>query len=186
MENRIRFIRVRDVEKPSRANQGDAGLDVYIPKDLTAEELLNKNPHLYYNNEGYNINSFGVRYEDNQKLHSIILGPNSRILIPSGIKVLLEPRNSMMQVANKSGRSTKQGLVFTAEICDSPYIGEYHLGVLNTTNLLQTLEVSKSLVQLIHIPIYLTDPEEITLEEWNKYSKEWGTRGEKGFSSSDK
>lgn len=31
--------------------------------------------------------------------------------------------------ANKSGVATKDGLTFTAEIVDSPYTGEMHIGI---------------------------------------------------------
>ena len=33
--NKFRFIKVRDVKSPSRGNEGDAGLDFYIPEDST-------------------------------------------------------------------------------------------------------------------------------------------------------
>lgn len=38
--NRFRFIKVRDVKSPSRGNEGDAGLDFYIPEDLTLQDLV--------------------------------------------------------------------------------------------------------------------------------------------------
>ena len=90
----------------------------------------------------------------------------------------------MMQVNNKSGRSSKQGFVFTAQVCDSPYTGEYHLGVLNTSGVTQSLKADNAVVQMVHVPVYLTEPEEITLDEYNAASKDWGTRQEKGIGKS--
>ena len=40
MKNRIRFIKVRDVKSPSRSNVGDAGLDFYMPSNLTTQDIL--------------------------------------------------------------------------------------------------------------------------------------------------
>ena len=41
MEPSFKFVRVRDVHVPTRANQGDAGMDFYVPNDLTVDDLLN-------------------------------------------------------------------------------------------------------------------------------------------------
>ena len=39
MEPSFKFVRVRDVHVPTRANQGDAGMDFYVPNDLRLEDL---------------------------------------------------------------------------------------------------------------------------------------------------
>lgn len=114
----------------------------------------------------------------------IALQPGHRILIPSGIKGLLEPPASMLMAANKSGIATKKGLIFTAEIVDSPYVGEIHIGVYNTSQEAQVIEAGQKLVQFIHVPIYITEPEEIQQEEFYTESQMWGSRGDKGFGSS--
>lgn len=175
-KERFRFTRVRNVKSPTRGNEGDAGLDFYIPEDLILSDLLKCNPDEL---------SCNVSFKD-RVIDSIYLKPNSRILIPSGIRGLLEPKDSMLMVANKSGRSTKLGLIFTAQICDSPYVGEYHLGVYNTSPYVVELKAGQSLVQMIHTPIFLTKPEEIDNKSYEELSKNWGTRGTKGFGSSDK
>lgn len=175
-KERFRFTKVRNVKSPTRENEGDAGLDFYIPEDLILSDLLKCN-----HNELQGTVSF-----KNGAIDSIYLNPNSRILIPSGIRGLLEPKDSMLMVANKSGRSSKLGLIFTSQICDSPYIGEYHLGVYNTSYNIVELKAGISLVQMIHTPIFLTKPEEIDSKLYEKLSKDWGTRGTKGFGSSDK
>ena len=40
MEPSFKFVRVRDVHVPTRANQGDAGIDLYVPNYLKVDELL--------------------------------------------------------------------------------------------------------------------------------------------------
>lgn len=172
--NRFRFIKVREVVSPNRANPNDAGLDFYVPTNLTSEDIHSKNE---FDSGGYDL------YIEHFVRH-IALQPGHRILIPSGIKVLLEPPASMLMAANKSGIATKKGLIFTAEIVDSPYVGEIHIGIYNTSQEIQVIEAGQKLVQFIHVPLYITEPEEIQQEEFYTESQMWGSRGDKGFGSS--
>lgn len=176
--NKLRFIKVRDVQSPKRSNPGDAGLDFYIPTNLTPVEFraVSKNTD---QGIGYCLNGY------TNFISQIFVPAHSRVLIPSGIHVLLEPNDSMLMAANKSGISTKDGLIFTAEIVDSPYVGEVHIGVVNTSNEIVILQAGKKLVQFIHVPIYLTEPEEIQSEEFYSESQMWGSRGTNGFGSTD-
>ena len=176
--NRFRFIKVREVVSPNRANPNDAGLDFYVPTNLTSEDIHSKNEA---DREGYGLD---IPFSENFVRH-IALQPGHRILIPSGIKVLLEPPTSMLMAANKSGIATKKGLLYTAEIVDSPYTGEIHIGVYNTSHEFQVIEAGTKLVQFIHVPIYLTEPEEVTHEEFYNDAQYWGTRGNNGFGSTN-
>lgn len=174
--NKLRFTKVREVPSPSRGNAGDAGLDFYIPTNLTPIELM-----------GTSVNTEQrIEYDTDLAkgfISVIYIHPHCRVLIPSGIKVLIEPRESMLMAANKSGISTNKGLIFTAEIVDSPYIGEVHIGVVNTSNHVVTLEAGKKATQFIHVPVYLTEPEEIQQEEYYMESQIGGSRGANGFGS---
>lgn len=185
--NRLRFIKVRDVKSPSRGNEGDAGLDFYIPEDLTLQDLVKANPQLIFHYERLvpEPGKVTLEYNSNNQVQFIYICPFTRILIPSGIRGLLEPRSSMLMAANKSGISTKMGLIYTAEIVDSPYTGEIHIGVYNTSNEIQVIEAGTKLVQFIHVPIYLTKPEEVTHEEFYNDASTWGTRGNNGFGSTN-
>ena len=174
--NRFRFIKVREVVSPNRANPNDAGLDFYVPTNLTSEDIHSKNE---FDSGGYDLD---IPFSEHFVRH-IALQPGHRILIPSGIKGLLEPKDSMLMAANKSGISTKKGLIYTAEIVDSPYTGEIHIGIYNTSHEFQIIEAGTKLVQFIHVPIYLTEPEEVTHEEFDEDASTWGTRGNNGFGS---
>lgn len=175
--NRFRFIKVREVVSPNRANPNDAGLDFYVPTNLYPEDIHDKNE---FDSNGYILD---IPFNENFVRH-IALKPGHRILIPSGIKGLLEPPASMLMAANKSGIATKKGLIFTAEIVDSPYVGEIHIGIYNTSQEIQVIEAGQKLVQFIHVPIYITEPEGIQQEEFYTESQMWGSRGDKGFGSS--
>lgn len=185
MEPSFKFIRVRDVHVPTRANAGDAGIDFYVPNDLTKEDLDIANSR---NNTYHNI-TFTQAKGDNHTTYTlvhILLPPNSRISIPSGIRGILEPEASMLQANNKSGISSNGGIIFSAEVVDSGYLGEIHLGVINTGQCVYVIEVGKKLVQFVHVPIYLSKPEEIMDSEFielkTKKELESG-RGEAGMGS---
>lgn len=50
--NRFRFIKVREVVSPNRANPNDAGLDFYVPTNLTSEDIHSKNG---FDSGGYDL-----------------------------------------------------------------------------------------------------------------------------------
>jgi dUTPase len=186
----LEFTKIRDVKSPNRANEGDAGLDFYIPK-LTIDDILKVGEKHEKDFTGINRKMFGcgnIKFKgiDTNGL-CIALNPGGRILIPSGIKVLINPRESMLMAANKSGVATKDGLTFTAEIVDSPYTGEMHIGIQNasTEPVYIPLREDKKIMQFIHVPIILSTPVEITNEEYEEKAKNWGTRGDKGFGAHD-
>ena len=196
----IRYTRVRKVKPLARANSGDAGLDFFFPEDLTVNQLLEKQAEQVLNTYGleftvgkdtwahgwvHDLGQNDPLYLYDQPIDAVTIRPHARILIPSGIRVLLEPKQSMFMAANKSGVCTKKGLIFGAEIVDSPYTGEVHISLINTSNSNVTLKPGEKVVQFIHVPIFDTEPEEIPQQLYEDMAKNWGTRGDKGFGSSD-
>lgn len=179
MEPSFKFVRVRDVHVPTRANQGDAGMDFYVPNDLTVDDLIKCNTNTYIGN--WNITDNNIQVPSNEvyglineadDLCRILIGPHATCVIPSGICGILEPEASMLQANDKSGVSSKKKLKVTASIIDSPYTGEIHHVVFNTTNEVVEIDLGEKLVQYIHIPIYLTQPEEIWGSEFTKLKTE--------------
>ena len=179
MEPSFKFVRVRDVHVPTRANQGDAGIDFYVPNDLTVDDLIKCNTNTYIGN--WNITDNNIQVPSNEvyglinesdDLCRILIGPHATCVIPSGICGILEPEASMLQANDKSGVSSKKKLKVTASIIDSPYTGEIHHVVFNTTNEVVDINLGEKLVQYIHIPIYLTQPEEIWGSEFTKLKTE--------------
>lgn len=180
MEPSFKFVRVRDVHVPTRANQGDAGIDFYVPNYLTVDDLIKCNINTtisicrYANN--IKVPSSNEVYclinKVTDDLYRILIGPHATCVIPSGIRGILEPEASMLQANDKSGVSSKKKLKVTASIIDSPYTGEIHHVVFNTSNELVIIDLGEKLVQYIHIPIYLTQPEEISDSEFEKLKTE--------------
>lgn len=175
------YTKVRDVKSPNRANEGDAGLDFYVPI-LTDQDIRAVSQNLEQMHQG----NLRFKYLDNEEL-CISLSPGGRVLIPSGIRVLIEPKDSMLMAANKSGVATKTGLLYTAEIVDSPYTGEMHIGIFNSSSQKQTISLTegKKIMQFIHVPIILSTPIEIPNDLYEAKAKDWGSRGINGFGSSD-
>ena len=178
MEPSFKFVRVRDVHVPTRANQGDAGIDFYVPNDLTVDDLIKCNTNTYVDNwsitDPIKVPSnevYGLINEADD-LCRILIGPHATCVIPSGICGILEPEASMLQANDKSGVSSKKKLKVTASIIDSPYTGEIHHVVFNTTNKPVRIDLGEKLVQYIHIPIYLTQPEGINMSEFEKLKTE--------------
>ena len=180
MEPSFKFIRVRDVHVPTRANQGDAGMDFYVPNDLTVDDLIKCNTNTYISICSIYANNIQVPSNEvyclinplTDDLYRILIGPHATCVIPSGICGILEPEASMLQANDKSGVSSKKKLKVTASIIDSPYTGEIHHVVFNTTNEPVIIDPGEKLVQYIHIPIYLTQPDEINMSEFEKLKTE--------------
>lgn len=177
--NKMMYTKIRSVHDLTRGTAEAAGLDFYIPyydKDFM-EALIykNSNAHVMYN-------LYDTPEDENQgKTLEIVLMPGSRLLIPSGIKTCIAP-GTMLMAANKSGVSTKQGLVFTAEIVDSDYAGEIHLGIGNFTDEPTVIHTGQKLIQFIHTPIILSEPNCVDYDVFEDYHKN-SVRGEKGFGS---
>ena len=180
MEPSFKFVRVRDVHVPTRANQGDAGIDFYVPNDLTVDDLIKCNTNTYISICSIYANNIKVPSSNEvyclineaDNLFCILIGPHATCVIPSGICGILEPEASMLQANDKSGVSSKKKLKVTASIIDSPYTGEIHHVVFNTSNEPVIIDLGEKLVQYIHIPIYLTQPEEINISEFEKLKTE--------------
>lgn len=176
MEPSFKFVKVRDVHVPTRANQGDAGMDFYVPNDLRLEDLTKCNKDTV---DTYWIDRMSFRSDsdvlviiDGNSIKHFYVNAHSTCIIPSGICGILEPEASMLQANDKSGVSSKKKLKVTASIIDSPYTGEIHHVIFNTTNKPVRIDLGEKLVQYIHIPIYLTKPEEITMSKFEELKTE--------------
>jgi len=183
----IKFLKTREVKSPSRANQYDAGIDFYVPEftEQFLSDLKSKNPNLHIS-----------RYDGESVTYpEIILKPQERILIPSGIHCQMANPGRALIAANKSGVATKTGLIFGAQVVDYEYQGEIHISLINTSKDNISITAGMKAMQFLEMPIFNSDI--IVLEEGktigdsiliNKESfyQKTTTRGEGGFGSSDK
>ena len=169
MSGIIKFLKVRDVKSPSRANKYDAGIDFYVPEltDEFVKILREKNPHIDV-------------WQHSEIGRHIPLAPQQRILIPSGIHCQMEKPGTALIAANKSGVATKTGLIFGAQVVDFEYQGEIHLSLINTSNVAVEITSGMKILQFIETPVIQSEIliMEMSVENFYKNST---TRGAKGF-----
>jgi dUTP pyrophosphatase len=173
----VHFYLSRDTKMPVRGTNQAAGIDFFIP--YYNEEFLKD---FREKNASANLIYEVVDGKD-RKVLNITIPPHERINIPSGVHSYLEPKESALIAANKSGVSTKKGLVFTCQVIDSDYTGEIHLGLVNTSNSPVTVSTGDKIVQFIHTPVFFSFIKSVdTKEEF--YAMHEGTqRGDNAFGS---
>lgn len=193
-EPRLRFALNREVQFPQRAGEHEAGIDFFIPKNLTVMDIFEANKdvadiHIYQgNSEWPSSGAVCLHTADNGYVDIISLGAGSRIIIPSGVHALIEPWNSELIAANKSGISTKKGLIFGAQVVDSTYTGEIHISLINPGEFPQTINAGDKAIQFIHTPILLTKLEYISWDGEGGFldnAKDWSERGSNWQGSTD-
>lgn len=169
----ILFTKLGEVKSPERANIHDAGIDFFMPSITPefAQAFLAKNK-----------DSHATLYRD-----GLTIPAGERVLIPSRIKVWIENKETMLMAANKSGLSTKLGLIFTAQVVDADYTGEVHVGIYNTSHAPVSISAGDKIMQFIHVPVYLSKMIEVNEETYQEFVEYYGTdRGSGGFGSTDK
>lgn len=160
----IEFLKTRNVKDPIWNFDENAGIDMYIPeKDSFTEE---------------DFKGFGkdIRIEDNL----IVIPPQCAVKIPAGIKSKF-PKNVGLLAVNKSGVAVKKQLVAGACLIDTSYQGEWHIHLINTSNVEQTLEFGTKCVQFMPLELH-TEGCTVTTEAEGFFT-ETTSRGEGGFGS---
>ena len=109
------------------------------------------------------------------------LAPGEALRIKSGIKVNV-PQGYALIAFNKSGISTKLGLIVGACVIDSGYQGEISIHIINTSNKSIWILPDMKIVQYILVPIAESIPEEV---EENKLFPYTSTRKSGGFGSTN-
>lgn len=170
----LKYCKVREVKSPCRAHEFDAGIDFFVPSNLSLEVMKDK----------FKITGCEVETEvdDNGFVKCFMLKPNESVLIPSGIKVKI-PDGYMLQYHNKSGIASKRGLLIGANTVDIGYSGECHLNLHNVSNFTQIISAGDKIAQGIMVKIGFHQPEEVK-DEHELYGDETSARGEGGFGSS--
>lgn len=166
----IKYALTRDVKHPNRGTAEAAGIDFFIPfnRGEFFNDFLRKNDAV---DLAYKLDTDGELL--------ITIKPGSRVLIPSGVRLAFDKGTALI-AANKSGVSSKKGLVFTAQVVDSDYDGEIHIGVANVSSIPATIKTGDKLIQFVHTPVLLTPLAETTPDDIT-HEHELSTRGAKGF-----
>ena len=104
----LKYCKVREVKSPCRAHATDAGIDFFVPTDLTEADMAPK-----FETTGDKVE---VEIKDG-KIAAFILKPNESVLIPSGIHVNI-PDGYALIYMNKSGIASKKNLHIGACLVD--------------------------------------------------------------------
>lgn len=126
MIDKLQICKVRNVKTPTRGTPVAAGLDFYVPDDLTVDDMkamFSKTNHV-------------LDFELNAKtgfVTRIIVKPGQSACIPSGIKARI-PDGYCMEFHNKSGVACKKSLIAGSQTIDSDYLGEWHIDVHNVSS----------------------------------------------------
>lgn len=176
----LRYTKIRGVKSPVRANPTDAGMDVFVPYDLTKVDM----------NKMIDMTKCNIRVDTSVQtgcVTNIVIGPGESALIPTGLCVNV-PEGYVLKVEDKSSVATVKGLHVTAGIIDSSYTGEILIHVVNTTNKdssiakLAVLCPSDKFAQLVLYPIETPQPVEVPTKVELFKDKETN-RGDGGFGS---
>ena len=166
----MQFIKVRDVKSPIRDVEENAGIDFYIPENNESfkEALFKVNPKIEdIATKGY-ASPMSVYFNSNTGVISI--APHKSVIIPTGIKSKFGPELALI-ANNKSGVATKKQLIFGASVIDCGYQGEWHIHLINTSDLYQEVACGEKAIQFIP-HLISTDPVEILdLSEEDFYTK---------------
>lgn len=169
----LKYCKVRNVKSIARAHAEDAGIDFYIPEDLTDEVLKTKCDV---------TKNYLTTTLENGFIKEIVLHPGESVLIPSGIHVKI-PHGYALIYMNKSGVASKKHLHVGACVVDENYQGECHLNLTNVGDCNMTIAAGEKIVQGIVLPINYCQTEEIaSLNEL--YVDGTSDRGAGGFGSS--
>jgi dUTP pyrophosphatase len=182
MKPTVQYYLSRNVHEPVRGTNQAAGIDLYIP--FYSEEFEND---LKAKNFGHEL-GYRHEYDSDGNISDLIITipPQERVNIPSGVHVFMEPKESALIAANKSGVSTKKGLVFTCQVIDSDYTGEIHMGLVNTSRVPVEVKTGDKLIQFIHTPVYFSDLRQVDSKEDYLKMHEGTKRGDGAFGSTDK
>lgn len=181
MEPRVYYYLSRDTKCPVRGTDQAAGIDFFMPNynEQFEQDLREKNKAA--NLEYEHI----ANPDDGTPQLRVTIPPHERINVPSGVHTYMVPKESALIAANKSGVSTKKGLVFTCQVIDSDYTGEIHLGMVNTSNVPVQITTGDKLVQFIHTPVYFSGLEQLVSRRVFDEMHTGSQRGDGAFGSTD-
>lgn len=187
----MKFSKTRQVKSPQRGTPLSGGIDFFVPNfsKKFISDLLEKNPHISTSVNSVKTNSSYI-VDD-----FIILMPQHRILIPSGIHVNFTeeelslrsatnlPLGLSLNANNKSGVASKRSLSFLASVVDADYEGEIHISLVNSgTHPVQIFEGEK-IIQFLLQPVFYSSLDEVSFEDL--YINSTSQRGTGGFGSTD-
>lgn len=170
----LKITKIREVKTPTRGTSVAAGIDFFVPTNLTYDDINEKVQNVTHS-------SILIDHGENGIVSKITLPPGESVLIPSGIKMKI-PNGYALIFFNKSGVGSKKQLDVLASVVDEDYEGEVHINLVNNGNKIQEINAGDKIVQGVLLPINYAPVEEIaTVDEL--YANSNSARGTGGFGS---
>lgn len=150
----FKFYKVRNVPSPTRSTAESAGIDFYIPYDLTANEMSTKQP----------VKGLVSITADSRSgiISEYIVPPMARIVIPTGIKVEF-PEGKCGMFVDKSTISSKTGLTLLSKLVDADSKEELFINLVNASETPVKMQPGKKIAQLILIDSNIVELEEVNM-----------------------
>lgn len=166
-ESTLRFEFIREGKMPVVNSKGL--IHVYMPDKLTLEDFkaVNQNVSLAQNFNWFRkiSNSVGAGkvcfdFDREDGIKSILLGQDTRVVIPTGIKVLeITPEKSTLKVVNDEDLIMEEGLCFGVEVVVEDASKEVLLSLCNYTNHSVHIYRGQVIAALAHLFQYKTTPQ---------------------------
>lgn len=169
----LKYCKVREVKSPVRGTSVAAGIDFFIPTNISVDTFAEKCRITNCYPE-YNLTDDGF-------IKDIMIRPGESVMIPSGIKMKIMDGWALVFM-NKSGIGVKKQLSVLACVIDQDYEGEVHINLVNTGNEIQVISAGDKIVQGVLIPMNYAVPEEVENEEL-LYKNSNSERKDNGFGS---
>lgn len=163
---KIQLINKSPFDNPSYAKEGDSGMD--LRANFAGVNNLEKT-------KGKVMCVPVGEWNDGEGLSKIIIDPDSRVIIPTGMYISL-PKFYEAQVRPKSGQSFNKGFTVYLGTVDSNYRGEIGVIVANNTNRIIEIEHGEKVAQLVIAPVSQVEFENVDQLDTTE-------RGEGGFGS---
>ena len=142
-----------------------------MPKDLTLDIMMQYNHSIIkqrwnwvnkiFNPQGFGRVSFDLDRDGGKYIKTIVLGQNTRVLIPTGITIQdFTPLKSVLKVSNETDNSIYKGICYGIEVLDDS--DELIISVFNPTSTIVPIKAGDILVQVLHLFSYHTVPKLVT------------------------
>ncbi len=173
---KVSIINKSEFDLPLYATSGSAGID--LRANLTGTKIEFKGVVSFINTDKTVIDKNG---EAVNTVHRIILFPQSRAIIPTGLHIQL-PKEYEAQIRPRSGLSFKKGLTVmnSPGTIDSDYTGEIGVILGNFTNQAIEIEHGERIAQMVVSKYEVVEWESVDeLEQTERGSNGFGHTGEK-------
>lgn len=112
----------------------------------------------------------------------IILKPNERVLIPTGIAIALESNAYVAYIYARSGLAIKNGITLSncVGVVDSDYRGEVKVGLINLSDKDYTVVNGERIAQMVIAPVIIPEVSEVEeLDETERNAGGFGSTGKR-------